>query len=228
MQTFSRILTVAIVVASVAFMGFAGVVSFGGPNWIAQARTMEGYTFERSPGENPVWSATRSAGRQELATKSPLLPEVLAAAFRDRADQAAAELQELNNAVPELERRITLLREMQEADVPALDRYFQTESMELQTLHEQILESTRQQEQLAGEVRKIEDQLESRRQDVFRTELQHRLLSADLVRIQQNVAAVEEQIRLLEDELDKSQRRSAELDRQGLAPAGPSGEQPGV
>jgi hypothetical protein len=228
MQTFSRVLTVVVAVISVAFMGFAGVVSFGGPNWAAEARSMEGYTFERAPGDNPVWSATRSEGREELATKSLLLPEVLAAAYKDRADRANAELQELNNAIPELERRIALSREMQAADVPALDRYFQNETVELQNIQEEILVATREQERLASEVRKIEDQLESRRQDVFRTELQHRLLVADLARIQQNVAAVEEQIRLLEDELDKSRRRSEELNRQGVPPAQPQANQPGA
>lgn len=221
MEKFSRVLAVLIAVLSVAFMGFAGVVSFGGPNWEAEARNLEGYTFNLAPGEVRIWSATRAVDRQELSTKTPLLPQVLTAAIQDRTQQAQAERDRLASAIPDLENQIKTLSAMQEADKPALDAYFQQQTQRLAQTHAQIETTSKEQETLATEVRKVEDQLASRREDVFRLELEHRVLTADVERIKQNVAVVEEQIRLLEDELDKAQRRKRELDERGL-PAAPA------
>ncbi|MCA9054635.1 MAG: hypothetical protein KDA75_12410 [Planctomycetaceae bacterium] len=216
MEKFSRVLAVAVAVLSVAFMGFAGVVSFGGPNWEAEARSLEGYTFSRSGGENPVWTATRAAGRVELNPKSPLLPEVLTAAIRDRTEEARKDRDRLAQEIPDLQKQSETLRAMQDQDVPALDRYFDTQSKRLADTHAQIATTSQQQEMLAAEVSKIEEQIESRREDVFRLELEYRVLEADVERTHQNVAVVEEQIRLLEDELDKAQRRKQELDQRGI------------
>lgn len=228
MEKFSRVLAVLIAVLSVAFMGFAGVVSFGGPNWEAEARALEGYTFSLTPGETPIWSATRAAEREELSTKSQLLPEVLAAAIQDRATRAQQRVQSLNDAIPQLEAQTKTLDEMQTADVPALQQYFDVQTQRLADTHASIESTSKQQKVIAADVRKIEDQLASRREDVFRTELEYRILTADVERAKQNVAVVEEQIRLLEDELDKAQRRQRELDERGLpaAPPRPAGTVP--
>lgn len=224
MEKFSRVLAILIAVLSVAFMGFAGVVSFGGPNWEAEARVLEGYTFALTPGETPIWSATRAADREELSTKSPLLPEVLTAAIEDRATRAQQRVQTLNEALPLLEAQAKTLEEMQTADVPALQQYFDVQVQRLADTHASIESTSKQQEVIAADVRKIEDQLASRREDVFRTELEYRILTADVERTKQNVAVVEEQIRLLEDELDKAQRRQRELDERGLPAAPPRPE----
>lgn len=219
MEKLSRVLAVLIAILSVAFMGFAGAVVFGGPNWLAEARALPGYTFSRAEGEPPIWSAMRAQGQVELPTKSPLLPEVLTAAIKDRADQARQERDRLAQELPTIEKTAQDLEARQKADVPALERYFQNRFSRLEETHRQIETASKQQEMLAVEVGKIEDQLDSRRQDVFRLELQYRLLDADVVQVDQNIAAIDEQIRLLEDELDKSQRRKQELDRQGLPAA---------
>ena len=216
MEKFSRVLAVLVAVLSIAFMGFAAVVSFGGPNWEAEARNLEGYTFSRSEGETPIWTATRAAGRVELTPKSPLLPEVLTAAIRDRTEQAKQERDTKAQEIPDLQKQAQALAAMQEADVPALDRYFQVQSQRLSDTHAQIDTTSQQQEMLAGEVSKIEDQIQSRREDVFRLELEYRVLEADKKRVSQNVDVVKEQIRLLEDELDKAQRRKQELDTRGI------------
>ena len=219
MEKLSRVLAVLVAVLSVAFMGFAGVVSFGGPNWEAEARSLEGYTFSRSGGENPVWTATRAAGRVELSPKSPLLPEVLTAAIRDRTEEARQERDRLAQEIPDLQKQSEALRAMQEQDLPALEQYFQTQSKRLADTHGQIATTSQQQEMLAAEISKIEDQIDSRREDVFRLELEYRVLEADVERTTQNVEIVEEHIRLLEDELDKAQRRKQELDARGIPAA---------
>jgi predicted nucleic acid-binding Zn-ribbon protein len=216
MQGFSRVLTVLIAAVAVAFMGFAGVVSVGGPNWRAKADSLEGYTFSRLEGESPMWSATRSAGRVELATKSGVLPEVYVAAIQDRTKTASDELTVLTDAEPQLETQIKTYEELQNADVPALDRYYEAQRQRLDATYKQIETTGKQQDALAGEVKKLEDQLDSRRQDVYQLGLQYRILQGDVERITQNIQAVEEQIRLLEDELDKAQRRDKALTAQGL------------
>jgi hypothetical protein len=221
MEKFSRVLAVLIAVLSVAFMGFAGVVSFGGPNWEAEAKKLQGYTFLESEGQNPTWTATRAVDREALSPASPILPEVLTAAIRDRVTKAKTDRDELVAAIPQVEQQTKTLSDMQAADVPALDAYFQQQLQRLAQTNVTIDETSKQQEMVSAEIRKVEDQLASRREDVFRLELEHRVLVADVERVKQNVGVVEEQIRLLEDELDKAQRRKKDLDDQGI-PAAPA------
>lgn len=217
MEKLSRILTVVIAVASIAFMGFAGAVSFGGPNWEAESRKIPGYTFTRTEGEPPIWSATRAEGREELSTKSPLLPAVIAAAIQDRTTRAQQEKDRLAAAIPQLQQQAETLEQWQTQDTEALEVVYQRERERLAALQTEIEATSKQQEALADDIRKLEDQLDSRRQDVFRIELEYRLMLADLGRIEQNVSAVTEQIRLIEDELEKAERRQREFDARGLA-----------
>lgn len=216
MQRFSRILAVLVAVLSVAFMGFAAVVAFGGPNWKAEADSLEGYTFSRSEGENPIWSATRAAGGQELTTKDPLLPKVYLAALQDRTNRAREEVTVLTDAAPKLEEQIKLYKDFQDKDTPALDGYFMAMKQRQADVYAQMEQAAKQQDAITAEVKKLEDQLDSRRQDVYQLELQYRVVKSDQERIRENITAVKEQIRLLEDELDKAQRRERTFQQQGL------------
>ncbi|MEZ6065589.1 MAG: hypothetical protein R3B90_07720 [Planctomycetaceae bacterium] len=219
MQSFSRVLAVLVAVASVVFMGFAGVVSFGGPNWEAEARSLEGYTFDQEPGQPPIWSATRSLGEERLSPTSPLLPEVLVAAYQDRTRRAGEELQTLEGAIPRLQTNTAQLQQMQDADRAALERAFAARTTRLKATRDQIDQLSQQHQQVEADALQVEDRLKSRREDVFRLQLQYRLLEADLYQVDQNIDEVAEQIRLLEDELDKASRRQAEMDARGLPPA---------
>ncbi len=216
MQTFSRILVVAVTVISIAFMGFAGAASFGGPNWEAQTKKLEGYLFQRSEGENPTWSVTRMEGREQLGTTSVLLPEVFVAAMEDRKTRAEAELTRLTEEEPILQQQINEYRRMQAADYQALKQYHDADLARLDQTNKQVEEVRKQGDMVAVEVAKIEDQIESRRNDVFRLELQYRILIAEVERIRQNLDTVKEQIHLTEDELEKANRRSQALDQQGF------------
>ncbi len=217
MQGFSRVLTVLIAVISIAFMGFAGVAAFSGPNWEAELKALKGYTFRQSPGENPVWSATRIQGGEELSPTSPLAPAVLVTAMEDRQRVAQEELQRLQSEViPNLEAQRDYLEKMAAADLPALESKIAQERERLTGIDKQVEATAMEQDALAKEVAKLEDQLDSRRDDVFRLALQHQVLVADIVRIQQNVQVVDEQIRLIEDELDKAYRREQVLREQGI------------
>lgn len=216
MQGFSRVLTVLAAVLSIAFMGFAGVATLGGPNWESQAKQLDGFTFSKTTDEVPLWVATRSADREDLSTKSAVLPQVYAAALQDLAGRAKAEASELTTAIPELQRQTQTYRDFQGADVPALDRHFARMQQQLATLNGLIKTSGEQQDAIAAEILQLESQLDSRRQDVFQLDLQYRVLQGEIERIDQNIAVVEEQIRLVEDELDKSQRREKALAAQGL------------
>lgn len=222
MEKLSRILTVVVTVAALAFMGFAGVIWFGGPNWEAEARRLEGYTFNQAEGEPPIWSATRAEGREELSTRSPLLPAVLTAAIQDRTRRAQEEHARLAQAIPQLQQQAEILTRMQAQDLEALERAYEGERQRLAAFQTQIEAASKQQEAIAEDIRKLEDQLDSRRQDVFRLDLEYRLLLADLGRIEQNVEAVSQQIRLIEDELEKVQRRQQEFDARGLPPLSPA------
>jgi chromosome segregation ATPase len=162
-----------------------------------------------------------------LSPTSPLLPEVLTTAINDRTTRAKEERDALVAAIPALQQQTELLQQMQAADREALDRAATANAARLAETNDQVEAVRKQQDMVAQEAQKLEDQLDSRRNDVFRLELQHRLLEADLHEIDQNLHLVAEQIRLIEDELDKARRRSEEMDARGM-PAAPAATEPGA
>lgn len=88
----SKVLVVFVATASVAFMGFALALNNSGPNWQAEAETLDDYTFTYTPGENPTWTAKYRNDTQQIGP-SPNLGSVVVKAYADakrRNDEAAA------------------------------------------------------------------------------------------------------------------------------------------
>jgi len=219
MQTLSRVLVVLVAILSIAFMGFAGVVSFGGPNWKSQMDQLEGYTFKLLPGETPTWEATRLSDREVLSDKSSVQGKVLAAAMKDKVDQASQQVATIKQQIPALTTQQLAITEVEYLDKDALKRFQEMAEGELVEIRQLLANARTERETLMVEVKKVEDRVQSRREDVFRLETQHQLVLSDVEALKQNIINLEEQIVLLEDDLDKLLRRSAQLDRQGVPPA---------
>ncbi len=118
MNTFSRFLTIFVTVASLAFLGFAGISTFAGPNWENEKEKLsDHFSFENSGGEQPTWTAKRG----EFSKNSAVLADVVIACKKQLAKEQQERIDALNNQIPGLEERISIAARTNEADLAALD-----------------------------------------------------------------------------------------------------------
>lgn len=86
----SKILTVFLTVASVAFMAvIIANVKAGGPNWQAKARDLPEVAFERAGPESP-WTAKRRTDNSDMGG-GPILPDAIVKAQKKLIDAERAE-----------------------------------------------------------------------------------------------------------------------------------------
>lgn len=209
MSKFGPILVVLIAMLSIGFMGFAGVATFGGPNWRAIASSMKDYQFIRSDGPNTTWSAI-SRNDDTLKT-SAVLPEVIVAALDDKQTTLKTELDELSAQQPVIQQNLDSINRQIDADKPALDAHLALQAQLLVDLSEQAANLSRQVVQKTQEGEAIEKVVSDRRSDVFRQQNQLEVLRADQARINQITQQMTDLIEQIDTDLDKARRRERQL-----------------
>ncbi len=209
MSKFGPILVILVAMLSIGFMGFAGVATFGGPNWRAIASSMTDYQFVRSDGPNPTWSAI-SRSDDTLKT-SVVLPEVIVAALDDKQSNLKSKLDELNAEQPQIQQNLDSLSRQINADKPALDDNLERQAKLLVQLGEQAANFSRQVVQKTQEGSAIEKIVSDRRSDVFRQQNQLEVLRADQARIDQITQQMTDLIEQIDTDLDKARRRERQL-----------------
>ncbi len=219
MTRLSKALTVFLAAAAIAFLGFAGVATFGGPNWRAMAESMQGYKFVRSVGENPQW--TVSTARGDSLKTTAVLPEAIVAALDDRITKQREELAALGEREQNLPKRLEDMQTSTAADLQALDGYIAAWQSELQRLRKQYHDLSVQVVQAAEQAIQIEGVVQARRGDVFRLQDQVDVVRTDEFRIQQIQRQMRNLIEQINGSLDRAEQRRDQLKRQleGYAPA---------
>ena len=216
MGNISRTLVVVTTVLSVAFLGFAGVTTLGGPNWGTVAKSLSpgeeksaGYVFERSAGENPQWTVTSSS--EEQIKTSAVLPDVIVAALDHKYAGLKAELDALTDELPQLETRKTNLETAIEKDEQALQAAVTERQEFLQQLRAQYISLSQQVVQKVEEGQQVEDVVAARRDDVIRLQHQLEVLKADDARLAQIEQQMLDLIRQIDADLAKARQRQQQL-----------------
>lgn len=213
MTKISKILTIFVTVACLAFVGFAIATTFAGPDWseTMNAEYFDGYTISKSSGENASWSATRVTDDGQVAS-SKVLPEVLTKVMDEVQQQRQAELQDLQAKEPVLKARNDELVAAKAGDEKALEEYVTKLRTRLADLTQQESDLTSKITAIAVEARKVESQIVSRREDIIRLNQQVEELKADLFRLE----GIREQLRdlnfQLKGHLDRAAERKQSLD----------------
>ncbi len=209
MTKFSKILTVFVAVASLAFVGFAIASTFGGPDWsdVMNADYFDGYKIAKSEGAEPVWQATRGSDSEQVAS-SKVLPEVLTKVMDEVQQQNQQELQDLQAREPVLKERIKVLEQKKVTDEKALQQHIESLRKRLSSLSDQESELTSKVTATAVEARKIERQIKSRREDIFRLNQQVEELKADLFRLNEIRAQLRDVDFQLKEHLDRAEQRN--------------------
>jgi hypothetical protein len=209
-----KVLSVVTAVASVIFLGFVSVAVFGGPNWVAEARKIEGYTFSQTPAtetQAAQWTVTKHVGEGNFSP-SPVIEPVMLAALQDRRDEEQQELQLLEAQVGPLEQQIAAAETAITADIAALEVRMTELAQALEAKRAEVQATAEQVEMKAIEVQKVEARIEARREDVLRLAAEVEELRTDHVRIQQ----IQQQLQDLIQQLDGSLERTGNRQRQLL------------
>lgn len=219
MTKFSKVLAVFAAVASIAFMGFAGVATFGGPNWQARAAELEGYTFTLSDGDPPQWSATYDVTGERVGQASEVFPQVLAAAYDDAIRRQREEIQALTDRRPQLETQLEQYTRAIEVDKAALDARIKELRTSLEELRTAMAETSRSVVEKTEEVQQVEDVIIARRQDVLRLQAQVEELRADIYRSERIQQQLKDLIAQVDGNLEKARRRANQLSGKPVDPA---------
>jgi len=216
MASFGKTLVVVVFLSSVAFLGLALAAVFGGPNWTAEMRELEGkgphqgFVFIKSETDPPKWSVKRVGNDQQISS-SIVQGEVVAAAFKAL---TAAQQQEIT-ALKEQEAAFKEKKEAYIASLPKDEAALAASSKELLDL----LTATRAKGselaiQVAArteEAQKIEQRIGERRDDVIRLKAQLDELRADAYRLEELRTELNDQLQQLVSLLDRAEERNEQL-----------------
>ncbi len=209
--TIGKVLAVATMAASLIIFGLVVVATWvGGPNWEREAANIEGYSFSRSAGENPQWSAQKHVGQAQLATNRIIEP-VIVSVYDDmiKSEQARTPTPE---SISTVQQQIAAFQKEIQADIDALN----ARDAEVQALLEQknaeVVAVSQQVVAKAEEVDKLERQIQARREDVGRLGAQIEELRTDDFRIQQIQQQLEDLIQQIDASLDRAERRKKQLE----------------
>lgn len=213
-----KVLSVVTAVASVVFLGFVSVAVFGGPNWEAAARQIEGYTFTQTPAtetQSAQWTVTRHVGEANFQPNRVIEP-VIVAALNDKLNEERTELQELETRIAPLEQQIAAANTAITADLAALDARVKELEAALADKRAEVQATAEQVEMKAIEVQRIEARIEARREDVLRLAAEIEQLRVDGFRIRQIQQQLQDLIQQLDASLESTRRRHEQLQGYGL------------
>ncbi len=216
MASIGRPLVVVVFLGSLAFLGFALAAVYGGPNWTAEMRELEGkephqgFIFNKSETTPVKWSVKRSGNDQQISS-SPVQGEVVAAAYKALTASQQTELQKLQ----EEETGFKELKEKYSTALPQDQASLEAARKDLLTM----LEQTRAQgaklatevAQKTEEAQKIEQRIAERRDDVIRLRAQLDEVRADHFRLDELRTELNDQLQQLVSLLDRAEERNQQL-----------------
>jgi hypothetical protein len=226
--TIGKVLAVAITVASLAFFGFVSVGVFGGTNWDQIARDLENnrldqtgqpgpdatdkpYSFSRTTGEKPQWTATKNVGGGTTLPSDPALAPVVVAVMQDLNQSERTELQNLTPKVSRLDAEIAAAEAAIAADREAVQDKQDELMAILGELRDEVQRTTQEAQMQTEEVQKIRDRIEARREDVLRLGAQLEEVRGDRYRIQQIQQQLRDLIQQLDGSIERAERRRDQL-----------------
>lgn len=215
MTTFGKIFTIFITLASLAFMGFAMVTYYGGPNYQAeQVEKLPDYVFKVSKAtkEKPAqWAVETRLLGETVSTSAPTLPGVVVAARKHLDGKLNEQIKAQDMEIPAVEARIAEAKELIKIDLEALKKRQQelqaeldARRAEIKALADQGIEKSKQSYALQAETAR-------RREDVFRLVNQLEEIRTDFFRAVEQAEKLDDLLVRVRGTIDRSQRRNDQL-----------------
>lgn len=211
-STLGRVMSVLLAMCSVAFMSFAISRWATIPDWASEAREMRDFRLNRTEGETPSWSATTRRTEENVAT-STNLANVLEKMYQRATQDLQAELREINEEIPLLERDIDRAQQTTQQDSAGVDNRVQELQEVLNQFDSQVVELTTEIEREKAQAQQIQAERERRRADVYRIREDLGQLLEDNFRADQLVNTLTDMIRRLQGSVVKLQTRQQILEK---------------
>jgi hypothetical protein len=215
MNQIGKILVVFIAVASIAFMGFATVITIGGYNFEEHIDLLNNdYRITNSGGEEPTWTSARVIG-EDTVHENPSLPAVLDATYTDAVARQNEQIEFYEAEEQRYAAQIAEIEAANEADLQALRDRSEAIRADLEALRDETAATSQRVQMTQDEVLKLQVRLESRRTDVLRLEAQYAEIAVDEFRAREIIDQLSELIYQVDGELERARRREAQLREQG-------------
>lgn len=211
--TVGKVLSVATAVASVIFLGFVLVATMGGPNWVAEANSIEGFTFARTEVAPITWSATSHTGGANIPANAAI-EAVIAGAYDAKIKQVTEATKVYTEKEPKLQQDIADATASITTDLDALQKEVDALSKMLAATEAESLATAEQVEAKAEEVRKVELQIQSRREDVQRLSTQVEEIRTDRFRTRALQQQMQDLIQQIDGSLERAESRQQQLKSQ--------------
>jgi DNA repair exonuclease SbcCD ATPase subunit len=216
MTNASKGLVVITSVACFTFLGVVGMTSVGGPNWEAEARKLQEYSFEKSDGEPVTWTAVEVVTGQSVGQATPVLAEAIINARKHLKQRHLEEIGEITEQIPEAQARRDEATELIEAGLKGIQDRDTALNAELDELEAQIAE-------LAGEgIRKSQEAqakravAELRREEVLRLKAQLAEIRTDKFWALEQIKQLRNALIQIQGNIDRMKRREQQLIEVGI------------
>lgn len=221
----SKIMVVFVTTASIAFLGIAIGLRNLGPNWLEETQNLKDYSFTRSEGENPQWTATRRSGSQPPTT-SASLANVIAKSYDAETRLNQEKVTEVSPQIQQLKDRITQLAALIEEDGKGIKQREEQLALELQNIGKQIQALSTDGERLATQAVDIRADAERTRESGMRLNRQRIQIETDQYRLTQQKRHLLDLVYQMDGVLQRLREREQQLIKQGAVatqPAAPAG-----
>lgn len=216
MASLGKSMVVVVFLGSLAFLGFSIAAVFGGPNWSAEMRELEGkephqgFVFNRSETVPVKWSVKRTGSDQQIAT-SGIQGEVVAAAYKSLTQAQQTEIAGLKEQEAQFKER----KDAYIASLPQDEAGLDAARKDLLAMLVQTREKGSELAKLVAmkteEAQKIEQRIGERRDDVIRLRAQLDELRADSYRLEELRTELNDQLQQLVSLVDRAEERNQQL-----------------
>lgn len=216
MASIGKSMVVVVFLGSLAFLGFAIAAVFGGPNWSAEMRELEGtsphqgFVFNRSESVPVKWSVKRTGSDQQIST-SGVQGEVVAAAYKALTQAQQTEIARLKEEEGQFKEKTDAYIAALPQDQAALDVARKDLRSLLTATLDQGSELSKNVALKTEEAQKIEQRIAERRDDVIRLRTQLDELRADNYRLEELRTELNDQLQQLVSLLDRAEERNQQL-----------------
>lgn len=217
----SKIMVVFVTTASVAFLGIALGLRNLGPNWLEETQNMKDYSFNRSEGENPQWTAARRGGSQPPAT-SPSLANVIAKSYDTETRLNGEIVTEISPQIDQLKGRIAEIAALIEADEKGIKQREEQLAQALKDLGKQIQDLSTDGERLATQAVEIRADAERTRESGMRLSRQRIQIETDQYRLTQQKRHLLDLVYQMDGVLQRLREREQQLIKQGAVSTQPA------
>ena len=184
MTKLSKILCVALLVGSLAFLGVASLTTMGGVNWRVERDELTGaYVFDKAVGETTTYSVKARRGDRALASGTKSLAAVVTKARADMVAQQDNQIKDLQAKTEQRGKEKAFWEKPLQIDQAAMTARSDKLDVELAAIRKKIDAISKKNIELVQGTQKTLTTNESRREEIYRLVSQLEEIQIDLFQI---------------------------------------------